>query len=89
MIAGDRNYFNETIIWQSTNDPEYPYETTHETHALTIRLNDFPEEHLYMLIVDSEPIIAFDDWPGVWIRDDREELNDAEESIIERHELRN
>ena len=36
--------------------------------ALCIRMNDFPEEPLYTLIINGEDIIHFDDWPKKWIR---------------------
>jgi len=69
MLVPNREHLHEPIIWHKTNDPEYPYETTHETQKLTIRLNDFPEEHLYTLLADAEPVISFDDWPDIWIRE--------------------
>lgn len=69
MLVRNREHLHEPIIWHKTNDPEYPYETTHETQKLTIRLNDFPEEHLYTLLADAEPVISFDDWPDIWIRE--------------------
>jgi len=69
MLVGNREYLHEPISWQKTNDPEYPYETTQENQKLTIRLNDFPEEHLYTLLADDEPIVNFDDWPDLWIRE--------------------
>jgi hypothetical protein len=69
MLVRNREHLHEPIIWHKTNDPEYPYETTHETQKLTIRLNDFPEEHLYTLLADAEPVISFDDWPDLWIRE--------------------
>lgn len=33
-----------------------------------LRLNDFPEEPLYTLIVDGKEIINFNDWPSKWRR---------------------
>lgn len=69
MLVRNREYLHELIIWHKTNDPEYPYETTQESQKLTIRLNDFPEEHLYTLLADAEPIVSFDDWPELWIRE--------------------
>ena len=39
-----------------------------EASVWTIRINDFPEEPLYTLLVDGEEILHFDDWPHFWIR---------------------
>ena len=69
MLVRNRECIHEPIIWHKTNDPEYPYETTQESQKLTIRLNDFPEEHLYTLLAGAEPIVSFDDWPALWIRE--------------------
>ena len=33
-----------------------------------IRLNDFPDEPLYTLIVDGREIIHFNDWPQEWTK---------------------
>jgi hypothetical protein len=76
MLVRNREYLHEPIVWHKTDDPEYPYETTQETHKLTIRLNDFPEEHLYTLLADAEPVISFDDWPDIWIREADETTRD-------------
>src|SRR5678815_4592915 len=69
MLVRNRNYLHERIIWHKTTNPEYPYETIHETQTLTIRLNDFPDEHLYTLLANAEPVTSFDDWPDKWIRE--------------------
>ncbi|MGL1901294.1 MAG: hypothetical protein OCC49_04090 [Fibrobacterales bacterium] len=31
-----------------------------------IRMNNFPDEPVYTLIVDDEEIIHFDEWPEFW-----------------------
>ena len=31
-----------------------------------IRLNDFPDEPLYSLLVDGAEVIHFDEWPQIW-----------------------
>ncbi|MSV34225.1 MAG: hypothetical protein EXQ47_01320 [Bryobacterales bacterium] len=33
-----------------------------------LRLNDFPAEHLYTLLVNGSEIDGFDDWPKSWKR---------------------
>lgn len=63
-----KNYFEVKIIWQLVNDPFYPYEGELEGAKCRIRLNDFPDEHLYTLIVEGREIASFDDWPANWSR---------------------
>jgi len=41
----------------------------------TIRLNDFPDEPAYTLMIDIEEIIHFDDWPDFWDRPEFPEMN--------------
>ena len=62
-----KDYFAKSITWDATNDAEYPYETVFEGEAISIRLNDFPADELYTLIVDGSEI-SFDDWPKVWAK---------------------
>lgn len=69
MLVRSIDYLHEPIVWHKTKDPEYPYETIHEFQKLTIRLNDFPDDHLYTLLADTEPVTSFDDWPEIWIRE--------------------
>ncbi len=83
MLGRNREYLREPIIWHKTGDPEYPYETRQETQKLTIRLNDFPEEHLYTLLADSEPVISFDDWPEIWIREANETIRDLYRDVCD------
>jgi hypothetical protein len=36
--------------------------------AWIVRVNDFPEEHLYTLYVNDEELGSFDEWPRQWSR---------------------
>jgi len=49
-------------------DAEHPYETVFNGRELRLRVNDFPDDHLYTLIVDGDESISFDDWPETWVR---------------------
>ncbi len=62
------DYLAEKITWQKTADPKNPYSAEFEGEKCVIRLNDFPDEHLYTLIVDGVEIIEFDDWSAQWTR---------------------
>ena len=44
------------------------FESMFRDRIFKVRLNDFPEEPLYTLIVDGEEIINFNEWPSEWGR---------------------
>jgi hypothetical protein len=33
-----------------------------------IRVNDFPGEHLFTLLINGSEAGSFDEWPTLWIR---------------------
>lgn len=66
------NYLAESIDWKRTADPRHPFAAKFEGEKCVIRLNDFPDEHLYTLIVDGEEVVAFDDWSASWNRPAKE-----------------
>jgi len=68
MITKVQNYLEEHVIWRRSTDPNYPYETTFNGERLVIRLNNFPDENLYTLLVNDEEVAHFDDWPEPWTR---------------------
>lgn len=68
MSESDRDYFQQAIQWSENSDAEYPYWARVDQHHLNIRINDFPAETLYTLIVDNHPLCNFDDWPEIWLR---------------------
>jgi len=66
MTGKAQNWFKEEIIWEKNSDPEYPFVADFKGEKCVIRLNDFPAENLYTLIVDDKEIADFDDWPESW-----------------------
>jgi hypothetical protein len=70
MTSRVPNYIEEKLLWRRTNDPLYPYATEFEGRRGALRLNDFPEEPLYTLLVDHREVASFDDWPELWTRPD-------------------
>ena len=68
MVTKVQNYLAEKIDWQKSADPLRPYVATFEGEKCVIRLNDFPDEHLYTLIVNEVEIADFSDWPEQWAR---------------------
>ena len=61
-------YDEEAIVWQRTADGEFPYPALRDGVGLRLRVNDFPAEPLYTLVVDFLPAVDLDDWPVLWLR---------------------
>ena len=59
-------FFNKKILWQKTDDVEFPYISIRENEKRKIRLNDFPQEPMYSLLINDEVICDFDDFPINW-----------------------
>ena len=68
MSTRVQNYLEMRIDWSRSPDPGYPYEAEYEGEKLAVRLNDFPDENLYTLIVNDEEVDDFDDWPELWAK---------------------
>lgn len=62
------DYLAEQLVWRKTADPNYPYEADFDREKCVIRVNDFPDEHLYTLIVNGVEVANFDDWSAQWKR---------------------
>ena len=60
-----KDFLSQMIIWNKASDPEFPYKAVHNDVDLTIRLNNFPAESLYTLVVGNSST-DFDDWPKLW-----------------------
>jgi hypothetical protein len=63
-----KDYLDVSVVWEKSADPEYPYHAEIEGEQCLIRLNDFPDEHLYTLLADGVAVADFDDWPSNWVR---------------------
>jgi len=68
MATKVRSYLAEKINWSQGSDPSFPYKANLNGDKLVIRINDFPDENLYTLIVNGEELTDFDDWPRQWVR---------------------
>ncbi len=58
--------FATAIGWRKSADGEFPFIARCGAGELASRLNDFPAEPLYTLIVDGKAATDFDDWPAHW-----------------------
>ena len=56
------------VTWLSTDDPEQPFQATVSGVTWQVRLNDFPAEPLYTLIIDGQSIGDLEEWPASWQR---------------------
>jgi hypothetical protein len=61
-------YTSRAIGWEHTGDGEFPYRASVDGADLVIRVNDFPAEPLYSLLVNGQPEQDLEDWPGSWVR---------------------
>lgn len=60
-------YLSRSISWKTTGDAEFPYSSTIEGQNVRIRLNDFPADSLYTLLVAGTEL-DFNDWPSSWAK---------------------
>lgn len=56
------------LVWERTGDGEFPYRIQVKGSTLTLRVNDFPAEPLYTLLVDGQEVEDLEDWPPAWVR---------------------
>jgi uncharacterized protein YjaG (DUF416 family) len=56
------------LSWDTTGDPEYPWATQVDGERWQIRLNDFPDDFMYSLVIDDRGAGDFHDWPETWRR---------------------
>jgi hypothetical protein len=63
-------YADSPITWEDTGDAVTPYRAHVANHTFTIRINDFPDEPLYSLLIDGQDIADLEDWPAAWTQPD-------------------
>jgi hypothetical protein len=68
MATAVTDYLDLNVVWKKNPDPEYPYFAEIEGERCLIRLNDFPEDHLYTLLANGIVVADFDDWPANWMK---------------------
>lgn len=81
MATAVKEYLGMSVVWKKTPDPEYPYSAMIEGEQLVIRLNDFPEEHLYTLLENGIAVADFDDWPATWMKAESKGLRAFAEAV--------
>ena len=63
------DFVGRTIDWKSTTNPDFPWCAEIDGKNWQVRLNDFPDDVMYSLVIDGMMIGSFHDWPGTWHRD--------------------
>ncbi len=58
------------LSWEPTKDPMHPWTIEVDGARWSVRINDFPDELFYGLIVDGAHVGDFHDWPKTWRRCD-------------------
>jgi hypothetical protein len=60
------------LSWRSTGEPIYPWAVEVDGKSWRIRINDFPDELMYSLMIGGENAgdFHFHDWPETWRRSD-------------------
>lgn len=56
------------IAWEHTGDGEVPYRAAIGESTLTLRVNDFPAEPMYTLLVNGQEIEDLESWQSAWQR---------------------
>jgi hypothetical protein len=60
-----------SVPWRTASGRDYiVFEAIVGNSHWIIRLNDFPDEPLYSLLINGDEIIHFDEWPANWNRPD-------------------
>lgn len=68
MLNEINDYLSAAIRWKQTENPRFPYTSDFNGERLTIRVNNFPDEPLYTLIVNETRELDFEDWSVNWKR---------------------
>lgn len=66
-------YLARAVAWSRTGLAEFPYAAVVGGDQWRVRINDFPVQALYTLMVNGAEIVDFDDWPPAWRRPDGQE----------------
>ncbi|AHX12839.1 hypothetical protein CH75_05720 [Dyella jiangningensis] len=61
-------YDQKVIAWSAMDDGDRVLKSVVDGQSWILRLNDFPDEPLFTLLVDEKEIIHFTQWPKNWVR---------------------
>jgi hypothetical protein len=67
--AALQGHLGRPLIWSATGDLSVPWATEVDGESWQVRLNDFPDEFMYSLLIGGEVMGDFHDWPKTWKRE--------------------
>lgn len=67
-MARPSQYGERPVRWRKTGDVHFPYSAEVEGQTWRVRLNDFPAEPIYTLLIDGREVETLEEWPVVWER---------------------
>ena len=56
------------LTFSTTSDVDHPWATEVDGEQWRVRLNDFPDDFMYTLLIDDVVIGSFNNWPESWAR---------------------
>ena len=63
-------HFARRLTWKRTDDLDHPWAIREgDGRDWRVRLNDFPDDVMYSLVIDGTTVNDFHDWPATWQRD--------------------
>src|SRR5262249_32929015 len=65
VLAGQ---LSRAIAWQENDDRDYPWSAVADGKRWQVRLNDFPDDFMYTLVIAGAVAGDFHDWPEHWQR---------------------
>jgi len=57
------------VSWRATDDVQHPWATEVGGKRWQVRINDFPDDLMYSLVIAGASVGDFHDWPGSWRRE--------------------
>jgi hypothetical protein len=60
---------NKKVNWSGTADLENPWQADVEGENWLVKINDFPDDYLYTLIINGLQIGKIHEWPVSWMRE--------------------
>ena len=58
----------QRVAWRPTGELFIPWNSHVDGQRWEVRINDFPEEYMYSLLIDGTVVGDFHDWPEAWDR---------------------
>ena len=62
-------HLSRPVPWRTASGEAYiMFEAEVGDSRWSVRLNDFPDEPCYTVLIDGDEVMHFDDWPSFWTR---------------------